>query len=271
MAVDQEQLERIRSSDDRRAAAERVLALQPGWYHTIDLAPGVETPGFCDLRWILPDTLPDDLTGQACLDVGTFDGMYAFAMEERGATDVVAIDVARPEELDHPPLRRESNLEFAERSGVEPGDGFKLAAAARRSEARWVACNVYDLSPEAVGGHKDLAVVSTILQHLRDPVGALERVLHTLRPGGQVVVVETVLPRLSLLHPKRATADFRAARPNNRYTWWVPNQAGLRAWLVAAGFDVAPGRARLHRIPRQAGIGRGDWLGVVRGRRPVAS
>ena len=36
-------------------------ALGREWYHTIEIAPGVRTPGLVDLRSIAPRVLPDDL------------------------------------------------------------------------------------------------------------------------------------------------------------------------------------------------------------------
>ncbi|MCW2600557.1 MAG: hypothetical protein JWM02_2386 [Frankiales bacterium] len=261
-------LERIRTEPDRSAAARLALEHQPGWYHTMDLLPGVATPGFADLRPLLARALPADLSGRRCLDVGTFDGFYAFAMEDRGAGEVVGIDVVDPEELEHPPLHREGNLKQARESKVMPGDGFHLAAAVRRSSARWLGCNVRHLTPEAIGGRVDFAVVGTILQHLRDPVGALERVRDTLRPGGEAVLIETISVPATLKHPRTAVAEFRPARPGNRYSWWVPNLAALKAWPAACGLEVAPGRPYLYRLPRQAGVGRGDWLAAVRVTRP---
>ena len=94
------------------------IADHPGWYHTIDLGNGVSTPGFVDLRPFLKRSLPRDLTGKRCLDVGTFDGFWAFAMEDRGAQSVVAIDVDDTSQLEHPPLRREANIAAARASGV---------------------------------------------------------------------------------------------------------------------------------------------------------
>ena len=71
-------------------------ALGREWYHTIEIAPGVRTPGLVDLRSVAPRVLPDDLSGVRALDVGTFDGFWAFELERRRAAEVVAAGDVRP-------------------------------------------------------------------------------------------------------------------------------------------------------------------------------
>lgn len=237
------------------------IADHPGWYHTIDLAPGVSTPGYADLRPFLPRALPASLKGKRCLDVGTFDGFWAFGMEERGAAEVVGIDVDDTTQLEHPPLRREANIAASRASGVVLGEGFRLAAAARGSRARRVSCNVYDLDADVIGGPVDFVLVGTILQHLRDPVRALERVKGVLRPGGTAVLVETISRRLTMTHPRRPVAEFRAAMPESSFTWWVPNLSLLRAWPTAAGMPPTSRRPVLYR-PREH-VAKGDVLAAV--------
>ncbi|MDP9100554.1 MAG: class I SAM-dependent methyltransferase, partial [Actinomycetota bacterium] len=120
-------------------------------------------------------------------------------------------------------------------SRIVPGEGFRLACQVKGSQARRVSCNVYDLTPDAIGGQVDFVLVGAILQHLRDPVRALERVRSVLAPGGRAVLVETVSARLTLTHPRRPVGEFRAAMPDSSFTWWVPNLSLLRAWPTAAG------------------------------------
>src|SRR5437016_1983956 len=45
------------------------------------------------------------MDGMRALDVGTWDGFWAFEMERRGA-DVLALDLDDPQDLDWPPRRR---------------------------------------------------------------------------------------------------------------------------------------------------------------------
>src|SRR3954453_11189468 len=80
-------------------------ALELEWYHTIELEPGVVTPGWFDTRSVVPLLpFPESLEGKRCLDVATFDGFWAFEMERRGASEVHAIDLLDPHSWDWPDL-----------------------------------------------------------------------------------------------------------------------------------------------------------------------
>jgi tRNA (mo5U34)-methyltransferase len=217
----------------------------PAWYHTIELAPGVVTPGAVDLRGVADRILPADLSGMRALDIGTFDGFWAFEMERRGA-DVVAVDVERIEAAEWPPASRAEMERRVPEWGVELGLGFKLASELLDSSVRRFICNVYDLSPEAIGGEVDFAFSGAILLHLRDPVRALERVRSVLRPRGELRVMEPISLALTLRAPRRPSAVFKAARSG--FGWWLPNLASLHAWPRAAGF-VASKRIAFVRPP----------------------
>ena len=133
------------STGDERA--QRALERNPDlWYHAIELAPGIVTPGSIDLRKPAAKLLPPRLDGVRALDVATFDGFWAFEMERRGA-EVVAIDLERIEQVEFPPLRRERLEREAAEQGFELGHGFRVAAEALASKVQRVPCNVYDLEP----------------------------------------------------------------------------------------------------------------------------
>jgi SAM-dependent methyltransferase len=222
------------TTPDREAAAQRALEANPElWYHTIDLAPGVTTPGYIDERRVPPKVLPDDLSGKRALDIGTFDGFWAFEMEKRGA-DVVAIDLEKIDDAEFPPLSRPMLEQRTVDQGTELGLGFRLASEALGSSVERIVCNVYDLAPERIGGQVDVAFNGATLTHLRDPVAALERIRETLAPGGTLYSIEPMDLPLTLRSPRRAASAFRAH--NSEFTWWHPNLAQVGAWLHAAGF-----------------------------------
>lgn len=209
----------------------------PAWYHSIDLPDGTTTPGWFDLR-ALPARLPLPVStaGMRCLDVGTFEGFWAFELERRGSTDVTAIDVLDPAGWDWPAGSTEAMAEtLNERK--RSGSGFEPVHAALGSRVRREERSVYDLSPERDGWF-DLVYVGSLLLHLRDPVRALAAVRSVCR--GQVLSVDAIDLPLSLLAPRRPLAGLDGvARP----WWWRPNRAGLVRMQAAAGLSpVQPPR-----------------------------
>ena len=110
-----------------------------GWYHTLDLPGGVTTPGLVDCRPAVSRTLiPPRLDGQRVLDVGTWDGFWAFELERRGGA-VTTLDLPDPDEL---------GLAAADPAGPPRAGAARSASSwcgwargsrsrARRSDPRW--------------------------------------------------------------------------------------------------------------------------------------
>jgi SAM-dependent methyltransferase len=226
------------------AALRAAVASNPRWYHSIELAPGVVTPGHVDLRALPAGVLPASLSGRRALDIGTFDGFWAFELERRGAAEVVALDLPAADAAEWPPVHRDRLEAAARELDVELGRGFAIAAEALGSSVERVEVPVYDLDAEAVGGPVDFAFLGALLLHLRDPVRALERIRGVLVPGGRLTLLEPVDPLLSLLSPRKPAARFQATETD--FNWWAANVACLEAWLRAAGFTRVV-RGGLHR------------------------
>lgn len=206
------------------------------WYHTLELGPGIVTPGWLDHRSILDKIpLPASLAGKRCLDVGTFNGFWAFEMERRGAREVVAIDVLDPMRWDWPYGSDPAAIaEISKRLGE--GVGFELARAALNSSVTRRELSIYELDPERVGRF-DVVYVGSLLVHLKDPVGALERVRAVC--DGTLVVVDGIDLPLTLRSPRLPT--FRLDG-HGRPWWWYPNLAGLRRLVETAGFETDAAR-----------------------------
>jgi tRNA (mo5U34)-methyltransferase len=203
------------------------------WYHTLELPGGVLTPGWFDLRGLV-DALPwPEVRGLRCLDVGTYDGFYAFELERRGAAEVLATDIADHDRWDWPAAARAAGgAQLAALVGPK-GRGFEVAREALGSSVRKLECSVYDLSAEELGQF-DVVVCGSLMLHLRDPVRALEAIRSVCR--GWFLSIEEVSLWLSRALPHRPVAEMRFSERSCQ--WWVVNVAGHRRMLEIAGFAV---------------------------------
>ena len=202
------------------------------WYHTIDLPDGA-TAGEYDLRASVDKLpFPATLTGRRCLDVGTHDGFWAFEMERRGADEVVAIDIRDPDEIDWPEPRPVLD-EAVRESLVRRKERFAIAHDALGSAVVHRYISDYDLDPDILGEF-DFVHIGSLLQHLRNPVGALMAIRRVTR--GELLVSATVAIAKSLLYPS-SPLTVLAELPGQPF-WQVPNLAGLRRMIEMSGFEV---------------------------------
>lgn len=206
------------------------VAAQPQWYHTLDLADGVTTPGWFDLRGLHEAVrFPRELAGLRCLDVATFDGFWAFSMEARGAGEVQAIDLLDEREWDWPAGAGPGTVTALARR-KSAGAGFEIAREALGSRVQRRDLSVYDLAPEAVGTF-DFVYIGSLLLHLRDPIRALEAVRSVCR--GRMLLVDAIHLPNSLRRPRTPVATFDGI---GRPWWWKPNRAALVRMVRSAGF-----------------------------------
>jgi tRNA (mo5U34)-methyltransferase len=231
----------------------------PFWWHSIDLGGGVITPGSKsaqelerELEWV--DF--GDLRGKSVLDVGSWDGYFAFAAERQGADRVIAMDhYVWATELAEFIAYRDSCVERGE--PVEPAEslphlwrpselpgkrGFDLAHEVLDSNVEVVLADLPDCDLDALGAF-DVVLYLGGLYHMRHPLLALER-LASLTQG--VAIIETHathfrgLERLPIC--RFIQGDEFNADPSN---WWTFNKAALVSLCRAAGFS----RAEVVRAP----------------------
>jgi tRNA (mo5U34)-methyltransferase len=185
------------------------------WFHSIDLGHGITTPGTDDSSDKLSRLdLPEDLSGRRVLDIGAYDGFFSFAAERLGANRVVAIDT------------------LAWERGAKSGRAcFDLAHRALASKVETRKVDVMHLDRAALGGF-DLVLCLGVLYHLRDPLGALERVAAVC---DEMLVLETHTDSNRTKSPAMTfyESDELAGDASN---WWGPNEALLKAFLRDVGF-----------------------------------
>lgn len=204
----------------------REKARERSWYHVLDLGDGFITDGWFDLRpFVEHYGLPEDMSGMRALEVGTWDGFWAFEMERRGA-DVVALDLDHEWDLDWPPRRHPK-----EWSQDRRGDGFRLAREILGSKAERVNCSIYNAKPEDLGTF-DFVFCGTVLIHLRDQLLALERIANLC--SGQFITAEEYDRPTSFL--PFAVSRYRADRDKD-VVFWLPSKRTWQRMLWTAGFE----------------------------------
>jgi tRNA (mo5U34)-methyltransferase len=164
--------------------------------------------------------------------VATANGFWAFEMEHRGASEVLAIDLP-PEHMDWPG-NTHPKPKAADAQEIR---SFDVAHKALESRVQWREMSVYDLDPGTVGKF-DFIFMGSLLLHLRDPVGALASVRRVLH--GELLSVDAISRPLTALHPLQPIARFEAP---GWPLWWVMNLQAYRQLFGAADLEiVASGR-----------------------------
>lgn len=207
--------------------ARETQAAVPFWFHTFALnrRAGVYTPGAArDHRYRVP-VLPDDFAGKRVLDVGTFDGFYAFLAEHRGADRVVAVD---NEQYKH---------WVASRWGIrlEGGQGFRAIHRLLDSGVAYRKLDAMEL--EQLDESFDFVYCFGILHRVENPLGLL-RVLRTRTVADGTVLVETYGTRAQ----HRDGPAIRVSNPGEVYAaddfvYWGFNDTGLERLAGIAGFS----------------------------------
>jgi SAM-dependent methyltransferase len=160
-------------SEEARTTLERV----PLWFHTFSLnGAGVYTRGIArDHRYRLP-AIPEQLAGARVLDVGTFDGFYAFLAERRGAARVVAVD------------NEQYVAWIRSRFGVqlEPGAGFRAIAGLLSSGVVYRRLDALEV--DRLGERFDVIFCCGILHRVEAPLTLLRVLSECLAPAGQIIL-----------------------------------------------------------------------------------
>lgn len=210
----------------------RTLVRGANWYHGWEILPGLTTPGSCrvDPGQIFDELgVPPDLSGLRVLDIGSWDGMYAFELEARGA-EVVAADIQDPDRT-----------------------AFNTARRILGSRVEYVRASVYELV-NLFEGPFDMVVFFGVFYHLKHPLLAFEQLNGMLRGGGALYFEGEVFShyaetkegkrignRLRLSRLAYSRVPLTVCYPGHykrTSNWFVPNGACLETWLEASGFRV---------------------------------
>ncbi len=209
-------------------AARAVLDRVPFWFHTFSLDHSDElyTCGVArDHRYRIP-ALPEDFSGMSVLDVGTFDGFYAFLAEARGAGRVVAVD------------NEQYRAWVKSRWGVEleGGEGFTAIRELLRSKVEYRRLDAFDL--DQLEETFDFILCFGILHRVDDPIGLLKVLRRRLSADGRVLL-ETYGSANRALDASAATHAYEKGEVYARddFVYWGFTPAGLRHLARDAGYQ----------------------------------
>jgi tRNA (mo5U34)-methyltransferase len=221
----------------------------PFWWHSIDVGGGVTTPGVktpAELRNELAGVDLPDLRGKTVLDVGGWDGFFAFAAEAAGAARVAIIDHymwsldlpgmtaywARCKEEGVAP-RPYHETEFWHPDTLPGKAGFDTARELRSSRVEAIVDDFMTTDLDALG-RWDVVLYLGVLYHMENPMLALRRLGRVAR---ERAIVETEAAVIPGFEHQALWRFFPGAELNADVSnWWAPNIAALVGAMEPAGF-----------------------------------
>lgn len=207
----------------------------PYWYHRIELPHGIVTPG-----WAPIDAsrygLPERLDGEHVLDVGTWDGYWAFEAKKRGAKTVDAMEDFS-----------DTCGKIANASRESQFKTFDLCCTALRLEGVFrfrQSIESYVIRDPQSFRKYDRVFMFGVLYHVRNPLLALTNCFNAMRPGATIHVETAILDNLNSPYtgePHNSDSCYSEFYPAdefgmNQSNWWVPTLRCAAALLQAAGF-----------------------------------
>lgn len=176
-----------------------------------------------------------DFRAKRVLDVGPANGFFSFEIEKRGGA-VTAVDLGQNSPWDVVPHRfaDEETLVANMRQNVRKVENaFWFAHQALKSQVKLVYGSVYDVPK--VAQRVDVALMSNVLQHFRDPALAIQRVSQVVEET--MVITETVWhDDPTFLQSSSMHFIPRAWTPEVNHSWYQTSPAFVIELLKLLGF-----------------------------------
>jgi tRNA (mo5U34)-methyltransferase len=221
------------------------------WWHSIDVGRGITTPGVKTLEQLRAERealrLPD-LRGNTVLDVGGWDGYFAFEAERAGAARVCVLDhymwsLDLPQMVDYWQRCKDAGVsprpyhetEYWHADTMPGKAGFDTARELRGSSVEAIADDFMTTDLDAVG-QWDVVLYLGVLYHQEHPMLALRRLAQTTRERLVIETEAAVIPGSEHQALWRFFPD--AELDNDVSNWWAPNLPALVGALGAVGFDT---------------------------------
>lgn len=219
------------------------------WYHCFR-HDGLVSNGTYDVeQHIKAYKFDENYNGKKVLDVGCSDGYFSIWMKEHGADYVraidsnkydgsVAIEIADFDRDSYETKYQQYATEYDafrlvyEQYGLKDSNKLLLMSALKKMEVDYHNGTVYDLKDHR---NFDLVMCNNLLEHLRDPITAIEQLFSTLNSNGKCIIT-TILPSFKerLINRNRPTLTYVGHLSSGGY--YIHSEASLFAMCKAAGF-----------------------------------
>jgi len=217
---------------------QKKISEMPFWYHKIKLPYELITPGWAPID-PAAYKIPESLVGKRVLDIGSWDGYWAFEALKRGAREVVAID----DFSDYL-----GKLDKRDRKAWETFDICRSALGYSEDVCRRIEMSIYDVNEDRLGVF-DVVFFFGTLYHLRYPLLALDKISAICK---EEICVESAL--LDDFSPYRGgmghgysgqqmVMEFYPGKEygDNETNWWVPTLLCMMNMVKASGFGDVEG------------------------------
>ncbi len=209
-----------RTAEQLSEIRRRMDALKP-WYHKIELGDGLVTPGRdYDKLWGNIRAVIDhiDYKDKNVLDVGSWDGMWAFEAEKRGASKVVASDTRST---------GAENLLFAKYvldSKVFPLFNAPVQELSTRLKMR------------GLDSEFDIIQHFGLLYHLRDPMLSLAQARAVMKEGAYLI-----LETAGIQDNERSFMAFNGVAPDFHFygpsDTWAPTTLCMKEMMIRTALE----------------------------------
>lgn len=201
------------------------------WYHTIEVEPGVYTPGegsaFSPIwSFIRSELARVDFKNKSVLDIGCRDGLFSLVAESKGAARVQAID---------------NDLSRGATEFLLPYMKSKIVMQEK---------NLMDFDPSQ---DADIVMCFGLLYHLRYPIYAIRRMVDCLAPRGLLLIETGIATKIDQSLPLMLCPV--EASPYERTSCAFFNPVGLVTTVESFGMTCERGEVMVNSLHN--GIERG--------------
>ena len=220
------------------------------FYHLLDVPRLQQKKWLWDLRGDEAAYLGKyNFTGKRVLEFGPASGGLTFWMERQGA-EIVAVDLSP--DIDKTswdllilPEDDIAQMKAAQSEGIRRlNNGFWYAHEQFGSKAKLVHATAYHVPTEI--GRFDVVTLCSVLEHLRDPFGALENVLNFT---DNAIIITNLAPLfiskdLQKLPLAYFMPDKARRHPHGGWTWWHFSPEVYVRYLDLKGFKIISNTTR---------------------------